>query len=50
MKTLKKTSVNRLLIRFDNELKSLLVSDLNNVRSIKNQFLHSNHQARLQMR
>jgi len=50
MKTFKKTTVNRLLTRFDNELKALLVNDLNNVRSIKNQFLHSNHQARLQVR
>ncbi|MDB5142210.1 MAG: hypothetical protein JWQ66_923 [Mucilaginibacter sp.] len=50
MKTFKKNSVNKLLTRFDNELKALLVNDLNNVRSIKNQFLHSNHQARLQIR
>ena len=50
MKDHKKTSANRLLTRFDNELKTLLVSDLNNVRSIKAQFLHGNQQARLQIR
>ena len=49
MKTLKKTSANRLLTRFDNELKTLLVSDLINVKSVKAQFSHSNQQARLQV-
>jgi hypothetical protein len=50
MKTFKKTSANRLLTRFDNELKTLLVNDLNNVRSIKTPFLHGTQQARLQVR
>ena len=50
MKTFKKTSANRLLTRFDNELKTLLVSDLNHVKTIKAQFLHSNQQVRLQVR
>jgi hypothetical protein len=50
MKILKKSSASKLLTRFDNELKTLLVNDLNSVRGIKTQFLHSNHQARLQVR
>lgn len=50
MKTLKKSSASKLLTRFDNELKTLLVTDLNNVRGVKAQFLHSNHQVRLQVR
>ncbi len=50
MKDPKKISANRLLTRFDNELKTLLVNDLNHVRSIKTQFLHSNQQVRLQVR
>jgi hypothetical protein len=50
MKTLKKSSASKLLTRFDNELKILLMNDLNSVRDIKSQFLHSNLQARLQVR
>jgi hypothetical protein len=49
MKIHKKTSATKLLVRFDNELKAILVNDLNNIRNIKRQFLHSNHQARLQV-
>jgi hypothetical protein len=50
MKNHKKTSASKLLTRFDNELKTLLINDLNNLKSVKTQFLHSNHQARLQVR
>ncbi len=50
MKNHKKTPAHKLLTRFDNELKTLLLSDLNSVKGIKTQFLHSNHQARLQVR
>ena len=49
MKIHRKTSANKLLIRFDNELKTILVNDLNNIRNIKHQFSHGNHQARLQV-
>lgn len=51
MKSYKKTSASKLLTRFDNELKTLLINDLNNVKAVKHQFLQSNHQAvRLQVR
>ena len=50
MKDPKKTTANRLLTRFDNELKTLLVNDLNHVRSVKTQFLHGSQQVRLQVR
>lgn len=50
MKNHKKTPAHKLLTRFDNELKILLVNDLNNLKSLKTQFLNSNHQARLQIR
>ncbi len=50
MTTHKKTSSSKLLVRFDNELKTLLINDLNNVRNIKTQFLHGNQQAILQVR
>lgn len=49
MKTHKKNASSKLLIRFDNELKTLLINDLNNVRSLKAQFLHGNSQG-LQVR
>jgi hypothetical protein len=47
MKNYRKTSATKLITRFDNELKALLINDLKNV---KNQLLHSNHQVRLQVR
>ena len=50
MKNHKKISASRLLARFDNELKALLLNDLNNVKGAKHQLLHSNHQVRLQVR
>jgi hypothetical protein len=51
MKSHKQTPSIRLLTRFDNELKSILINDLNNVKSVKNQFLNSNQQVvRLQVR
>ncbi|HTD39577.1 MAG TPA: hypothetical protein VK671_03085 [Mucilaginibacter sp.] len=50
MKNYKKTPANKLLTRFDNELKSILVNDLNNNKSVKQQLTHSNQQVRLQVR
>ncbi len=49
MKTYKKNSTNKLVARFDSELKTILISDLNNVKSVKSQFIHSNNQVRLQV-
>lgn len=49
MKTHKTTSATKLLARFDNELKALLINDLNNIKGVKRQLL-SNHQVRLQVR
>lgn len=49
MKTHKTTSATKLLTRFDNELKALLINDLNSVKGVKRQ-LQSNHQVRLQVR
>jgi hypothetical protein len=49
MKTHKTTSVTKLLTRFDNELKALLINDLNTIKGVKRQIL-SNHQVRLQVR
>ena len=50
MKNYKKTQANKLLTRFDNELKAILVSDLNNNKCVRQQLLHSNQQVRLQVR
>lgn len=50
MKNHKKTQANKLLTRFDNELKAILVSDLNNNKSARQQMAHSNQQVRLQVR
>jgi hypothetical protein len=50
MKSYTKPSTSKLVIRFDNELKTLLLSDLDNLRGIKNQRLHSNHQVKVQPR
>ncbi|MBV8389398.1 MAG: hypothetical protein JO080_06330 [Mucilaginibacter sp.] len=50
MKTHKKTTASKLLNRFDNELKTILMNDLNNNKSLKQQLLFSNQQVRLQVR
>jgi len=50
MKNHKKTTANRLLTRFDSELKKILVNDLNNNKSLKQQLLYNNQQVRLQVR
>ncbi|MBS1525441.1 MAG: hypothetical protein JST19_07320 [Bacteroidetes bacterium] len=50
MKSFRKTSTSKLVTRFDHELKTLLLSDLHNVRGMRNQHLHSNNQAKLQTR
>ncbi len=49
MKNYKKTSISKLVARFDNELKSILINDLNNAKTVKVQFT-GNHQVRLQAR
>jgi hypothetical protein len=45
-----KTSSHKLVDRFDNELRTLLLNDIPNVRGIKTQFLHSKTRARVQSR
>ena len=50
MKSYKKSSITKLVARFDNELKTLLLNDLDNLKSVKNQHLSSNNQARLRAR
>jgi len=50
MKGHKKTSTTKLVAMFDNELKTLLLSDLNNVRGVKSQVLHGNAQGRIRAR
>lgn len=50
MKSYKKTSTTKLVARFDSELKTILLSDLDNVRGNKKQLFHSNNQARVQAR
>lgn len=47
MKSHKKSSVTKMVTRFDNELKALLLNDLNNARGIKAQVIHG-AQAHLQ--
>jgi hypothetical protein len=49
MKTHKTTSATKLLTRFDNELKALLINDLNTIKGVK-RHIQSNHQVRLQVR
>ena len=44
MKTFKKTSVIKLVTRFDNELRDLLMNDLKAIRSAKSPILKSIHQ------
>jgi hypothetical protein len=41
MKNSRKPSISKLVNRFDNELKAMLLEDLKNVRSAKNQLLDS---------
>ncbi|MFD1257337.1 hypothetical protein ACFQ3S_11065 [Mucilaginibacter terrae] len=41
MKTYRKPSISKLVTRFDNELKNMLLEDLKNVKSAKNQLLDS---------
>lgn len=50
MKSNRKTSTNKLVARFDSELKMLLLNDLKEIRAAKKSFLHSNNQARVQSR
>ena len=39
MKTYRKPSISKLVTRFDNELKSMLLEDLKNVKSAKDQLV-----------
>jgi len=41
MKNSRQPSISKLVNRFDNELKAMLLEDLKNVRSAKNQLLDS---------
>jgi hypothetical protein len=50
MKNHKKTPAIKLLTRFDNELKAILVNDLNNNKSVRQQLMHGHQQVRLQVR
>ncbi len=50
MKCYNKPSTYKLVDRFDNELRTLLLNDLNNVRAVKNQFFQSKTRARVQNR
>lgn len=47
MKTHKSTSTSKLVARFDNQLKKLLLKELKTIRGVNAQFLSSNNQARL---
>ncbi|HTI61255.1 hypothetical protein [Mucilaginibacter sp.] len=50
MKSHTKSSTNKLVDRFDNELRALLLNDLNSIRGFKEKFIHSNPRARAQVR
>ncbi len=50
MKSHKKSSTSKLVTRFDNELRMLLLNDLNNVRGVKHQHTIVNTQARITSR
>lgn len=50
MKNHNKTNASKLLTRFDNELKTILMNDLNNNKGLKQQLFYSNRQVRLQVR
>ncbi|MBE9584788.1 hypothetical protein IM792_10050 [Mucilaginibacter sp. JRF] len=39
MKTFRKTSITKLVTKFDNELKELLMNDLKAIKQAKNQFV-----------
>lgn len=41
MKTQRKTSVSKMIARFDNELKNILLNDLAAVRNTKNQLVNT---------
>ncbi len=50
MKSHKKSSTTKLVTRFDNELRMLLLNDLNSVKGLKHQHSVVNSQARAQSR
>ncbi len=47
MKAHKKPTITKLVARFDNELRTLLLNDLNNVKGIKRQAMRSNAQVHI---
>ena len=50
MKSYTKTSTNKLVDRFDTELRTLLLNDLGSIKGVKNQFINRNNQARIRTR
>jgi hypothetical protein len=50
MKNHKKITDSKLLTRFDKELKTILMNDLNNNKSLKQPLLYGNQRLRLQVR
>jgi hypothetical protein len=50
MTTHKNASTNKLVARFDKELKVLLMNDLKTIKGVNSQFLQSNTQVRGQVR
>jgi hypothetical protein len=50
MRTHKSTSTSKLVARFDNQLKKLLLNDLKTIKGVNAQLLSSNSQARVQAR
>ncbi|MBS1531857.1 MAG: hypothetical protein JSU01_16235 [Bacteroidetes bacterium] len=47
MKIHKSTSTSKLVARFDNQLKKMLLKEIKTFRGVNTQFLTSNNQARL---
>jgi hypothetical protein len=50
MRTHNSTSANKLVARYDNELKKLLLKELKTIRSVNAKLLSRNNQARVQAR
>ena len=50
MKSYTKPASYKLVDRFDNELRALLLHELNAIKAVKSQYLHGNTQVRAQVR
>lgn len=50
MKNHKKSNASKLLTRFDSELKTILMNDLSNNKSLKQQLLYGKPRLRVQVR